>query len=272
MKNIGSHDGTVHKVRALSKQVESFSAAEVMELTGKGSRSTYRMLATLCDKSELFACGKRGKGNRRYTASREVADALNDQAKRKPLGEIGQRRKIGSCLGGLRTLESLKVRSVVDEDSGCWIWQWAVCKANGGSIPVANIPGNKSNTSVPRWAYQFKKGAKPLNKGQCVWRSCGCNLCVNPDHMLAGTRAEFGLWVRESKRWHGLHSYKAANKSSAKRRAVLTDEIVAELRLGLEKPQDAAKRLGVRESSVYRALRRTIQVVNSSVFNWRPAA
>ena len=83
----------------------------------------------------------------------------------------------------LNALENwLKRRSVVDSN-GCWIWQDP--KARDGYSWV----GLKySNTHIHRVSYVvFKR--KSLGDLHCLHR-CDVRMCINPDHLWAGTHSD----------------------------------------------------------------------------------
>lgn len=176
------------------------------------------------------------------------------------------RRKIGSCLGAIGDIPSLMLRVEVDEDTGCWMWAGNVIGVRD-TVPKAYFRDG-SNGSVPRWAYQQVNG--PIPRAWVVWRTCECQRCVNPAHMKAGTRKQWGNWIKSTGSWAGDIARVAWCRKGASSRMVLTPEVIADMRDRGETPQQAAARLGVRAASVYRAIVRTQHVEGASVFSWRP--
>ena len=71
---------------------------------------------------------------------------------------------------------------IVDEDTGCWIWQRAINGKYGELWPDGSR-GQK--WSAHRWYYAQKYG--PIPEGQVVHHKCRNRLCVNPDHLEAVT-------------------------------------------------------------------------------------
>jgi hypothetical protein len=93
-------------------------------------------------------------------------------------------------MSGIRTIDDLKDRCRVDEESGCWLW------------------GASTSEGYPRlWI-----GPKCMTGGRAAWllsgreigdkrsvyhvRRCS-SICVNPEHLACGTKAEAGAVLRE---------------------------------------------------------------------------
>lgn len=120
-----------------------------------------------------------------------------------------------------RTLS--RVLYLVDEDTGCWVWQRAV---NPNGYPVA---GTKA---AHRAYYVEKHGSIPA--GLEIDHLCSNTRCVNPDHLEAVTSAE-----------------NTRRSQSAK----LTVEQVREIRASSLPSRDIAGAYGVHHSTV-RGIRR----------------
>ena len=177
-------------------------------------------------------------------------------------------RRIGALLGAITNLDGVRARCDVNEDSECWIWRFSV--AGGAKVPHAHVHGR--NLSMVRVAFEFHTG-KPVKRGRIVWRTCCEKLCLNPEHMRQGTRAQHGQWVREQGTQKGDMRRINACRASAAARTVVTTEIAQQIMRSDRPHAEWARELGVSTQTIKRAvIRRTEGAPNSSVFAWRPAA
>jgi hypothetical protein len=181
-------------------------------------------------------------------------------------------------LGGVNSLERLKLRCRIDPITDCWKWSMAVYEASNLPIVHARFPWNpdqKKKTTGRRAAIQFKLG-RPLQKGWFVWGTCGNHLCCNPDHSEYGDANAYGDAMRRYG-WHkGSAAHIAANRKNMASKRALTDGQAQEIRLSNLSIEKLAEAYGVSKTTIADIRRgaryKQTGVANSSVFAWRPAA
>lgn len=78
---------------------------------------------------------------------------------------------------------SKKLANVVVDDFGCHIWQGGVVESTGKGC--VSFDGSHP---VHRFFYIHLVG--PIPDGAIVYQRCYVKLCVRPEHLFAGTRAE----------------------------------------------------------------------------------
>ena len=187
--------------------------------------------------------------------------------------------KHGAYLGGIRTLEDLRQRCRIDEETGCWRWAMH-CHADSGYPCVCyTLPGEKSQrrNNGRRAALELERGAR-LGKGMLASPRVRCKHvdCVNPAHALAVTYKQRGAMQKQSGVLRCDNDPLRLAKLIAERRRVakLTIEQAREIRASSETLRVDAARYGVCQSAIS-AIRRGETwregVVGASVFSWSAA-
>lgn len=172
---------------------------------------------------------------------------------------------------GVYTLGDMRLRCVVDEETGCWHWRGALCTSD--NVPKLWLPAVGKTLSGPKAAAILS--GRQVFRGQIAFRTCHCLDCMNPMHIAVGSRAEAGRSRAKGDRLKG-NVVRAATMTRVMRdRSVLTEAMVREIRTSTEPAVVIAKRLGITKSNVsHIRCGRTWRDVamNASVFTWRPAA
>lgn len=117
-------------------------------------------------------------------------------------------------LGRVQSLQGILDRCRVDDETGCWLWARAANAPHGRITPMVMFhpnpqPGRKTN-NMPAARAAWLLSGREVQPGHYVWRNCLSDLCVNPAHCQAGTKAEM----------FGAISASGRNRGKPERRAV----------------------------------------------------
>lgn len=173
----------------------------------------------------------------------------------------------GADLGGIRTLADLRSRCYVDADTKCWHWRGATLKRKGGGQePRVWMADARKSETLPRAAWQLSGKNAPAGRWTC-WRTCRSESCGNPAHLMAGTKAEWGAWVKGLGYLRGDPVRSITNRRNQKN-ALLTMELAQWARESPQTGAEVAHALGVSDTTVSRVrLGQTYSMRAASVFN-----
>lgn len=135
---------------------------------------------------------------------------------------------------------------VAKQIDGCWIWQGPPSK-NGYGYVSRTIDGVKRKHGVHRLAWMSVNGPLPTETPY-VLHHCDVKLCVNPEHLYAGTHAQ-NMADRDRRN--------RTTRGEAKPEAKLTAEIVREARklhAAGHTSQSLAERHGVSKPTMWKAI------------------
>lgn len=98
--------------------------------------------------------------------------------------------------GGIRRLQDLIDRCIIDDETGCWRWRCAYRPSSRGSkTPVVHIPagvlGNAERVQMSAQKASWLLSGRTLRDGALVWRqTCNSDECINPEHCRSGSRRQ----------------------------------------------------------------------------------
>lgn len=73
----------------------------------------------------------------------------------------------------------------IEPNSGCWLWTGSCIQSSKGGDVRPKITVGRKGFSAYRVAYQLLVG--PIPDGKMICHKCNVSICVNPDHLYAGT-------------------------------------------------------------------------------------
>lgn len=183
----------------------------------------------------------------------------------------------GVYQGGIRTLEDLRIRCRMEDDTGCWIFAGGT---SHGKPSVALVIGGRTRAIGGRRAALILAGNELSRDDWVVPYRCANAMCVNPAHAKATTAAKVRkLGGEKTKADPALRAIRVAVGIKARARlSKITPADVLQILADPRPAKDVCKDYGITASNVYaiRARRMWRDVIgggvvaNSSVFNWRP--
>lgn len=131
--------------------------------------------------------------------------------------------------------------SIPEPNCGCWLWVGA-----GGRYGRITLPDGLRAQDAHRTSFLAFKGK--LKRGEVVRHRCDVMICVNPDHLEAGTHAQ----NMQDRNKRGRTARQQGERNGASK---LTDEKVRYIRSDPRSDYKIAKELGVSQTTVNRARR-----------------
>lgn len=163
--------------------------------------------------------------------------------------------KFGDDLGGIRTLEGLRVRCYANPDTHCWEYRGSAGKAAAGNgvEPRLWLADARTSTTISRAAWLLA-GKRELRPGETVWRRCCVDTCCNPAHLMAGTKAKWGAWVSKRGHLRGRPERSAINRrvKIETGQTALTTELAQWIRESQQTGRQVAHAIGVSEQVISR--------------------
>ena len=165
---------------------------------------------------------------------------------------------------GIRSLDDLKDRCRIDEETGCWIWAGA---ANADGQATVWVPALRKTTSLGS-AISLLTTGRPTRGGLFMRPVCGRKLCANPEHRQLATQSTAMRAARPT--LDPLHRAKIS--ASMRARSRLKPEDVEAIRASDATDVALGERFRVDNTTIsnIRCGRTWRDSSGASVFNWRP--
>jgi hypothetical protein len=175
--------------------------------------------------------------------------------------------KPGAHVGGIASLEDLRLRCVITAISDCWHLRTARGKAyDPARRQVIWVHGRGMITATrAAWMLSHSESATIPSRWIC-YRTCDSYDCVNPDHIKTGPRQKLAALLSEKGVYTTPKRLAQVAEMARKTRRISNAQVLEAMRSG--KPQhEAAKELGVCQSSLSaRIIRLRGRMAASSVF------
>lgn len=87
--------------------------------------------------------------------------------------------------------DRIKKNIIIDEVSGCWLWQRRrKTRLNGNYGVISVVIGKRKNKKVHVHRAAYEAFIGPIPENMCVLHTCDNPPCCNPAHLSLGTQAE----------------------------------------------------------------------------------
>lgn len=155
----------------------------------------------------------------------------------------------------MKTLNDIKDRCVIDEDTDCWSFKGAFSRDGQPRVWFWDYNKERMVAMPGRRAVWFAVNQKPLPNGWRVYGVCDCVGCLNPAHSKAGPAKAWGQHMSKSGKYKGSLARLLANRKTGAARSVLTPQTLQEILSSNETGTSLARRLGISQQTVSKARR-----------------
>lgn len=166
-------------------------------------------------------------------------------------------------IDGIRSIEDIRQRCVVDEVTGCWLWSGT--RANGGS-PSMWYPVAGKSVAGGVVLFHLENGTFPP-RGRVYHRTCESGECMNPEHRHLGTRS---TQMKAAKVERPL-TVRAAIARARRVGSRLSEEDIVAIRESTDSLAVIGERYGIHLSyagRIRRGVRRVALTQGASIFNF----
>lgn len=73
-----------------------------------------------------------------------------------------------------------------EPNSGCWLWDAAISSHKNGGRPKITHEGRR----ISAYRYSYHRFVGPIPADRIICHKCNVSICVNPDHLYAGTLSD----------------------------------------------------------------------------------
>ena len=180
----------------------------------------------------------------------------------------------GTRMGGIYSIDDLRMRCEVDDDTGCWLWL-------GGKTmgkPGVNLVIDGKRCCLPGRRAAAVLAGRRLSTQIAVWQSPKCHeaMCVSPDHAASGSWSQACMAAEKRDGWKRQAARVRNGIIRGMAKAKVTPAQVIEIRASTDLLRVVAERYGISRSQAGNIRSgnswKSRAIPGSSVFNFAEAA